>query len=244
LYDFLGQKEINKRLRDRGIGNTRIIHRLSVARTSKQNMETNPINFYNGDSIIYTQPAKIESTDVILDLEETVKGVGYYSDGEFIDQPKDFSNNNFFGLRDQHSLMIRLMLPELFEENEVFNLTSDDYDFLKKYMSMLPRESDCPKYDPAEYYDGYVKFFMFGDSKESIPDNIKIYSKSGLAYGYLTDNAYIVDEKNNVEFFLSATIHVNENGIYNDDNYEYHEIGLPFLSELGRIIYNYEVGNR
>ena len=108
---------------------------------------------------------------------------------------------------------------------------------------MLPKESECPSYDTKEYYDGYVKFFMYGDTKETIPDNIKIYSKSGLAYGYLTDNAYIVDEKNNIEFFLSATIHVNENGIYNDDNYEYDEIGLPFLAELGRIIYQHELQN-
>jgi hypothetical protein len=85
---------------------------------------------------------------------------------------------------------------------------------------------------------------MFGDSKDVIPDNIKIYSKSGLAYGYLTDNAYIVDDINKIEFFLSATIHVNENQIYNDDNYEYDEIGLPFLAKLGRLIYDYELKNR
>ena len=107
-------------------------------------------------------------------------------------------------------------------------------------MSMLPKESDCPKYNSAEYYDGYVKFLMFGDSKEPIPNNIKIYSKSGLAYGYLTDNTYIIDEENNVEYFLSATLHVNGNGIYNDDNYEYDEIGLPFLAKLGQIVYEHE----
>jgi hypothetical protein len=59
----------------------------------------------------------------------------------------------------------------------------------------------------------------------------------------LTDNAYIVDEKNDIEFFLSATVHVNENQIYNDDSYEYDEIGLPFIAKLGKIIYNYELSN-
>jgi hypothetical protein len=244
LYDFLGQKEINERLQKRGFTNTNIFHRLSVARTSLQNMETNPINFYDDEeNIVYTQPARVESSNVNLNLTETLKGNGYYSSGELVKEPKDFSQNNFFSLRDQHNLMIRVMKPALFSKEERFNLTENDYTFLKEFMCKLPKQSECPKYESTEYYDGYVKFFMYGDTKEQIPDNIKIFSKSGLAYGYLTDNAYIVDEKNGVEFFLSATIHVNENGIYNDDNYEYDEIGLPFLAALGKVIYEYEKNN-
>ena len=47
-------------------------------------------------------------------------------------------------------------------------------------MAMLPRESDYPQYDPDQYYDSYVKFFMFGDSKAPIPKEIKIFNKVGL----------------------------------------------------------------
>jgi hypothetical protein len=207
-------------------------------------METNPINFYDDEgNIVYTQPARVESSNVNLNLTETLKGNGYYSSGELVKEPKDFSQNNFFSLRDQHNLMIRVMKPALFSKEERFNLTENDYTFLKEFMCKLPQQTECPKYESTEYYDGYVKFFMYGDTKEQIPDNIKIFSKSGLAYGYLTDNAYIVDEKNGVEFFLSATIHVNENGIYNDDNYEYDKIGLPFLAALGKVIYEYEKNN-
>lgn len=241
LYDFLGQKELNDRLKKRGLTNTKIVHRLSVARTRKQNMETNPVKFYDEEGkLIYEQAARFDSTDVKLNLTSTLKGKGFITDGKLIEQPKDFSENNFFGLRDQHELLKRIFFPEQFEKSKRFNLTDEDYSFLKKYMCMLPRESECPKYDSTEYYDGYVKFLMFGDTKEQIPGNIKIYSKSGLAYGYLTDNAYIVDTENNIEFFLSATIHVNENQIFNDDNYEYDEIGLPFLANLGKAVYKYE----
>jgi len=63
----------------------------------------------------------------------------------------------------------------------------------------------------------------------------------GWAYGTLTDCAYFADVKNNIEFFLSATILVNENGIFNDSQYEYKEKGLPFLSKLGAAVYNYEL---
>ncbi|NNF19140.1 MAG: hypothetical protein HKN61_05140, partial [Flavobacteriaceae bacterium] len=43
-----------------------------------------------------------------------------------------------------------------------------------------------------------------------------------------------------IEFLLTATILVNENGIFNDDQYEYEEIGIPFLAALGRGIYEFE----
>ena len=57
----------------------------------------------------------------------------------------------------------------------------------------------------------------------------------------MTDAAYIVDFKNGVEFILSATIYTNENQTFNDDNYEYEEIGLPFLKDLGQAIYEIEL---
>ncbi|MEL6988445.1 MAG: hypothetical protein AAGK97_11530, partial [Bacteroidota bacterium] len=93
----------------------------------------------------------------------------------------------------------------------------------------------------------YVKFFIFGDQEEKeshIPEHIRIFNKVGWAYGFLTDVSYIVDFKNNIEFMLSATIHVNENEIYNDNKYEYNSIGIPFLAELGRQIYDLELNRK
>ena len=112
--------------------------------------------------------------------------------------------------------------------------------FLKQCLGYL-REAG---YDKDEYYDSYGKFFMFGDSKQPIPKNIKIYNKVGYAYGTLTETAYIKDESNGVEFILSATILVNKNQIFNDNDYEYDTIGIPFLSELGKAIYDYELEKR
>ncbi|MFT6321385.1 MAG: hypothetical protein ACJAT4_002315 [Granulosicoccus sp.] len=57
----------------------------------------------------------------------------------------------------------------------------------------------------------------------------------------MTDVSYIVDFEKGIEFFLTATISVNENQIFNDDKYEYKTIGLPFLSTLGKVVYDYEV---
>jgi hypothetical protein len=48
--------------------------------------------------------------------------------------------------------------------------------------------------------------------------------------------AYVQDARSGAEFLLGACIHVNADGIYNDDRYEYDEIGLPFLAALGRAV--------
>ncbi|MEM7385611.1 MAG: hypothetical protein AAF514_11765, partial [Verrucomicrobiota bacterium] len=69
---------------------------------------------------------------------------------------------------------------------------------------------------------------------------VRVFSKSGMAYGYLIDNIYFVDFDRDIEFFLAAVIHVNENRIFNDNLYQYDEKGLPFLKELGLAVYRFE----
>ena len=77
-----------------------------------------------------------------------------------------------------------------------------------------------------------------------MPDHVSIYNKVGYAYGTLTDCAYIHDEKNKVEFMVTATILVNKDGIFNDNVYEYDEVGIPFLAQLGRELYHYELNRK
>jgi hypothetical protein len=50
----------------------------------------------------------------------------------------------------------------------------------------------------------------------------------------------VVDFDRKIEFLLSATIYCNADGILNDDRYDYDKVGLPFLKNLGRAIYDLE----
>ncbi len=111
-------------------------------------------------------------------------------------------------------------------------------------MSELPSESKYPTYDTSDIFDSYAKFFMFAGKESKIPDHIRIFNKTGWAYGSLTDVAYIVDFKNNVEFMLAATIYLNKDEVLNDDKYEYEETGYPFFREVGKIIYEYELSRK
>ena len=145
-------------------------------------------------------------------------------------------------ISEQHEFMKQVMFPESIPVKQQLSLNDEDYALLYKEMSILPRQSKYPEYpDYDRYYDGYCKFFMYGDTKDRIPDYIKIFNKVGLAYGFLLDNAYIIDIKNNVEFILTAVVYHNENETMNDDTYEYDNITIPFLAELGRKVYSNEL---
>ena len=85
----------------------------------------------------------------------------------------------------------------------------------------------------------------YGREKNAIinPD-LKIYNKYGDSYGFIIDNAYFQDKKNKVEFFLTAVVQSNEDGIYNDGKYEYTTVCYPFMKNIGQEIYNYELNRK
>jgi hypothetical protein len=63
----------------------------------------------------------------------------------------------------------------------------------------------------------------------------------GDAYGFLLDNAYVVDFDKKVEFIVTAVLLCNEDEIFNDEKYDYDTIGFPFYKNLGEVIYEYEL---
>jgi hypothetical protein len=242
LFEFVGQAEINRRLKAKGYEHTKIIRRLSVPGTPDQQRYTNPFTFYRGDSVIYHQPMAVNPEIMTVDMSDVKQGRGYIRDGKLVPEPLDFRYSNYMSVKDLQKVVVAIMLPEVLAAHERFNLAPDDYRFLRTYMGLLPRESKSPVYNATVYEnDGNAKNLIFGDVPGKMPPHIRIFSKSGGAYGYMIENAYIADFKNGVEFLLTVVLQVNENQIYNDDIYEYDTLGKPFLAALGRAVYQYEL---
>jgi len=240
LYEFLGQEYILRKLTEKGYGDAVIRHRLNISLTNEQNKTTNPVIFYDTTGkVLYHQDAQYNKNDF---ASLNVKlGKGYYKGNELIHEPFDFSNKNRLYLQDLHDILQSVLFPCNTDAKKKFNLSQDDYDFVLKWMSSYPRESKFPYYDSAHYWDAYCKFLLYGSGKGSLLPDVRIFNKVGDAYGFLTDVAYIIDKKNNVEFMLCATISCNSDGIYNDDKYDYETIGYPFMKHLGRLIYDFEL---
>jgi beta-lactamase class D len=239
LYEFVGQEDFNKKLHAKGYLNTRITHRLSYAMTPQQNRCTNQVRFLTNDRLVYTKPALTSPFDLVP-TTPIRKGIGYMKDTVLVREPFDFTSKNFFALADQQAILKAVMFPASVPPKQRFNLTPDDYYFVRKYMSQLPTETLYPRYDSKEYHDSFCKFTLFGNSKTAMPKHIRIFNKVGDAYGYLLDNAYVVDFEQNIEFMLTAVIYCNEDQVFNDDKYEYDSVGFPFFANLGKLIYNYE----
>jgi hypothetical protein len=233
LLEFVGFDYVNKKMADKGLSPFRLSHRLSSP--DSRNPLTKSIKIYKDDNTVEIFPSNLNQTAIALELNGIKKGIGYLDENDkLVNESFDFSKKNYYPLETLYNTLKRIVFPEVFKESERFKITEKDREFILFSMQNLPKNAG---YDSTEYYDGYCKFLMFGDTKKDIPTTIKIYNKVGNAYGTMIDSAYIVDKENKVEFMLSATILANKDGIFNDNLYEYESISLPFLGELGRQLY-------
>ena len=242
LYEFLGQAYINTELKKKGYEDVQILHRLNIFLSEEENRQTNPVKFYDGaGKLIYSQ-AEQKSHLKYAERKDSI-GTGFYKGDQLIAMPMDFSKKNRISLHDLHQILISLVFPEKVKSGKRFNISEEDRLFVLKYMSQYPTESIYPPYaaDTVNYWPAYCKFMFYGAEKVTPNSSIRIFNKVGDAYGQMIDVAYVVDFKNNIEFFLSAAIYCNSDGILNDDKYDYNSIGLPFLKNLGRVIYDDEL---
>jgi len=154
----------------------------------------------------------------------------------------DFSFKNWMALSAHLEVIKRLIFPNSYTPAQRFDLTTEQLEFLRFWMSRNTKESQITQYNNSEeYYDSYGKFFLYGDTKGEMREDLRIYNKVGYAYGTLTDVAYINDTEKGIEFLLAATVLVNENQTFNDNIYEFETKGIPFLAEIGRQLYAHEL---
>jgi hypothetical protein len=240
MYEFVGQKGLNRRLHGMGFPETRILRQF-MPLSESENRHTNGIRFIdrNGRTIYVQQPAY--NKDSFLFLPEAKIGRGYLDARDsLIHEPMDFTRHNRIPLEDLQKILQTALFPLSVPVSKRFQLGPADYLFLYQYLSQYPSETPFPKYDTAVYFDSYVKFY-FQKGGHQLPRDIRVFNKVGWAYGFLTDVSYIVDFKNHIEFMLTATVYTNADGILNDNVYEYDSIALPFLYHVGQDIYQYDL---
>ena len=239
LFDFLGKDEINHQLQKKGLNNTQIYHKFLK---NSDNLNSWRFLFISNRDTIYNQNSiKSILNNSNKNLKSVIKGNKFIYNNQLINGPFDFNYKNQISIRDLNDILKRIIFPENFQKDERFDLQESDYNFLKYWMSRTSIEdNNINMINKNKYWDSYSKFFIYGDKKGEMNDDIRISNKVGMAYGTLTDVAYVKDKINNIEFMLTATILVNDNDTFNDDIYEYDSKGIPFLSALGRQVLKYE----
>lgn len=244
-YEFVGVDYLHTRLARLGFPNIRIIHRFDGGCKGTDNTTTNPVSFYdNNMKLLYHQPQQAASKVYRHPLGTVKVGKAYYNaQNKKVNEPRDFTGMNYIPLKDIHELLRRLVFDQYIDKDQRYCMEQADRIFLLDYLTRYPRESDHPSYNKS-YYDSYKKYLVYGDSRKPIGDSLFITNIVGQSYGFMADCAYICNKNRKVEFMLSAVIYANADGIINDGKYEYNTLALPFLAELGREVYRYELGRK
>jgi hypothetical protein len=242
LYEFLGQEYIYKQLGNWGFPEARIVQRFAGCEPAA-NRCTNPIKLYTSNhKLLYSQPAVCNAEVLKNPLGTVGKGIAHNQKGKLVNGPYDFTYSNYLPLQVVHQMLMSVMFPEKVKSSGFPQLEPEDYKFLRNYLARQLEESEFAEYRTSpKYFSAYKKYLYYGANREVKPQaGLRIFNVVGQSFGYLSDCAYFADSESGTEFFLSAVIYVNENGIINDGRYVYRSIGLPFLGALGKVIYAYE----
>ncbi len=229
--DLCGPDDLNRQMWAAGLTSVRLWHRLSEARTLRENRQTRTVRV--GDAVFAAREAPIDLDNAAF--ADRRLGVGYLSGGRRIDGPMSFDEKNAISLVDLQDLMVEVVRPEIETGKRGFcDLGVAQRAFLVETMGELPRESTNPDYGALE--DHHCKFFWRGACGVVPEEHLRIYNKVGRAYGFSVENAYVEDRRTGRGFFLSVVVYTNPDGVLNDDRYGYEELADPFMDAVGEVV--------
>lgn len=236
LYELVGQDRLAASLARAGLDRARIVHRLDEARSEEENRRFPRIDLVGAGFVHTLPPRQSPPLPPAPPVPGLTAGHAHFAGGELVPEPFDFSGKNRFPLAELQRGLCMVLRPDVDCGGPGFALSPADREVLREAMRQLPRESPNPLYDPAEVPDAYVKFVLPGLRRVIPADRLEVYDKTGQAYGFTTENAWIVDRATGRGFFLAATLYTNADGVLNDDRYEYVEVAEPFLADFGEAV--------
>lgn len=239
-YDYLGGDAIHARLKALGYANTRLIARLgSPDREANRRTRGGELRAPDGRIVARSDAATAAARR--FPFGRALDGLGWkHDDGRIEPGPHEFSYANFMPLADSFGMLQAFAMPETVPAAHRWRIDEPLRAQLLRALALRPRDSDDPRYDEAQYPDGYARWFVVGDGATRYPDGLRVLGKTGMAYGHLSEVACMRDEETGAEWCLAAAIRADRDGVYNDDHYDYDAVGLPLLAALGRAVRDVE----
>jgi hypothetical protein len=241
-YELLGGDYIHRRLAELGYPQVRLI-----ARLGSSDIEANRRS--GGGALLSADGRELQRFSAAtakprqFPFGRVMVGDGWQNDdGSVVPGPHDFSHANFLPLADSLRMLQAFVSPDTVPAAQRWKIDGALRARLLRAMALRPRESISPVYPEAEYPDGYARWFFVGDGTARYPDGLSVFGKSGMAYGSLSEVAYVIDRDSGVECMLAASILANADGIFNDDRYEYDTIAIPFMAAWARAVLDVERG--
>lgn len=250
LYGIVGHEEVNRRLWAMGLTTARINHRLAEpGRTWEEHRRTPRVDVLGGDGAAVAELPARES-GLMID-NEGVPGLEVGTahvdpmTGERVEGPLSFLKRNRLGLHDQQAVLMKVLLPGAAAPDEVtrpIGLRESDRLLLCDALWPTPRQSGLvglskPGMGPPP--DEFVKFMVPGLRRAlagTRADDIAVFNKVGMAYGFFTDNALVVRRGSSRGVLVAGAMYANESAVLGLDTYDEKTVARPVFEAIGEVV--------
>ena len=242
FFDFVGMDAFNSRMKALGYKGTVMKKRFTSRCNDSINRISGGLRFYGEkNKSELTIPCNVSVNEAIVDTFLPMQAGRYYlENGWKISGPKDYSEGNYVRLWDATNLLMRLFYPEI-DSRGPLQMNPEYRRLLIEAMGDYPSQLENSAYNTEKTPDNFYKFFLKKSKKDTEKNQLKIFNKVGQSLGFISDVAYVTDEKNGVSFFLAAAMLAKKSAIINDGNYNYNDFGFPVFGKIFEEIYSYEL---
>ncbi len=242
MFDFIGQQQLNRRLKEMNYQNGKIIRKFVLNCSLDQNRISDSYVFLGRRNEWLYNRRGITNEDTIL-TDSTYKiGKAYEGlDKKIVPRPFDFSRQNNMELVDLHKTLNGVIFPKS-EFAHTFDITEEQRKYMIHNLGKYPAEYGLD-FNPKEFPATYKKYLFFGKDTNTTYMNdslsrFRSFNMVGLSFGCAIDAAYIVDLDSGKEFVLTVGIYANEDEVINDAKYDYESLAYPLMKDIGRLIMN------
>jgi len=243
LFDLLGTREIAERLAAAQWNETRISHRFDEAVPIADHVHAPAVRIVIGGAPrVFFPPRSTAPAALPFPWADALVGEAYIPihapagpAPAQVNEPFDFAGRNYASLTDLLRMMLELGAPELLDVAG-FSLSTTSRAYLAYLFSRGPQDLGLEDIDTDEWTVQRFKPMWDGIATVRDPATLTYLSHAGRAFGFHTDVAYARDESTGAGFVVAATIYANEDGVLNDDRYEYAQVSDPFFEALGALL--------
>ncbi|XOV67932.1 MAG: serine hydrolase [Fluviicola sp.] len=234
IYHFITPKELNERLRRKGLQGVKVYRAFTGCNRTDQ-LRTYPYKVFERSSpekLIYVQNASVLDSAVLesqysFSQNRLFGSKHENSAGEIVEGPYDLNYHIEIPLEQMHTMMRFIFYPSHFPEEKKWNIRESDLTYLKEMLGTFPSEIPTSYRSLKHLKDREYKYVLRLQEGKT-----RTFGKLGLSYGFASECVYVPSEGIGNGVLLSYSVYVNSNDIVNDGEYDYETVARPFAEEL------------
>ncbi|MBW2523741.1 MAG: serine hydrolase, partial [Deltaproteobacteria bacterium] len=233
LYDIVGHRELNEQMAALGFGSVRFHHRMNAPASRSKVLRRVTLLGQGGRAVeIPRRVSDFEPQPTAAGGLEI--GQAHMGDRGRVDQPMSFAAKNYASLRDMQRLILSLLFPRHPRSLDLGLDDAERAELIEPMTGRLRPLSNAERHKPL----------LPGVLEVLDEERVRYVGKSGRAYGFHLENAYLEDKRSERGVLVTASVYANPNGVLNDDDYDYEETSKPLLAAIGKAVAQAVFGSR